>query len=285
MGTTGQGNFANVPGINGTPVRALHIPFTGGTDAQDPTAKLLGLKMNHGILPNGGGTKVNQWTMVMDLLWGDQARIGFGAVFRTTNLGTPGDADMFWRASSFSYGKSCCSPYAGIDPAHTHPRNEWARVVFAVDLAATPRVVGKYINGFKHTTTVTSDGDALDSRFSLPPEFELFSDEDNERTECYVNAIQIREGRMSDADIAALGGPDASGIPSAPAGGGSVPVPPPRFNNPVLSGGQVTITWIGTGMLLESTNLINWATVPGNPTSPYVVSATSAATKFYRLQQ
>ena len=241
--------------------------------------------MIHGILPNGGGTKVNQWTMVMDLLWGDQGRIGFGATFRTTNLGTPGDADMFWRASSFSYGKSCCSAYAGIDPAHTHPRNEWARVVFTVDLAATPRVVGKYINGFKHTTTVTSNGDALDSRFSLPPEFELFSDEDNERNECYVNAIQIREGRMSDADIAALGGPDANGIPSAPAGGGFAPVPRPQFNKPVLSGGQVTITWTGTGTLLESTNLINWATVPGNPTSPYVVSASSAARKFYRVQQ
>jgi len=172
----------------------------------------------------------------------------------------------------------------GIDPAHTHPRNEWARVVFAVDLAATPRVVGKYINGFKHTTTVTGDGDALDSRFSLPPEFELFSDEDNERTECYVNAIQIREGRMSDTDIAALGGPDASGIPSAPAGGGSVPVPPPRFNNPVLSFGQVTITWTGTGTLFESTNLIYWATVPGNPTSQYVVDPSLAARKFYRLQ-
>ena len=51
------------------------LPFTGGTDAQDPTAKLLGLRMNHGMLPNGGGAKVNQWTMIMDLLWGDQARI------------------------------------------------------------------------------------------------------------------------------------------------------------------------------------------------------------------
>jgi len=90
---------------------------------------------------------------------------------------------------------------------------------------------------------------------------------------------------MSDADIAALGGPDASGIPSAPAGGGTVPVTPARFNNPVLSGGQVTITWTGTGTLLESTDLINWATVPGNPTSLYVVSASSAARKFYRLQQ
>jgi len=134
---------------------------------------------------------------------------------------------------------------------------------------------------------VTSNGDALDSRFSLPPEFTLFEDsDDNERTECYVNAIQIREGRMSDADIAALGGPDASGIPSAPAGGGSSLLPlPPLFDKPVLSGGQVTITWTGTGTLSESTNLTSWAAVPGNPASPYVVSTSSAVSKFYRLQQ
>jgi hypothetical protein len=286
FGTTGQGAFAAIPDINGKPAKVIHIPLTS-TDAADPIAKKIGLLMNHGILPNGGGTKVNQWTMVMDVLWGDLGRIGFGGVFRTTNLGSPGDADMFWNGSTLSYGKSCCSAYAGVDPAHNHPRNQWARVVFAIDLAASPRVVGKYINGFKHMTTVTGNGDALDSRFSLPPEFTLFEDsDDNERTECYVNAIQIREGRMTDADIAALGGPDASGIPSAPAGGGSVSLPaPPQFNNPVLSAGQVTITWTGTGTLLESTNLISWAIVPGNPTSPYVVSASSVASKFYRLQQ
>ena len=107
--------------------------------------------------------------------------------------------------------------------------------------------------------------------------------QNNERTECFVSAIQIREGRMSDADIAALGGPDANGIPSAPAG--SVTVPPPKFNKPVLSGGQITITWSGTGTLLESTDLINWTPVPGNPTSPYTVSAGLAVRKFYRVQQ
>src|SRR5436309_8273127 len=124
LGTTGQGNFANVPGINGTPVRALHIPFTGGTDAQDPTAKLLGLKMNHGILPNGGGTKVNQWTMVMDLLWGDQARIGFGAVFRTTNLGRP-DEDAWVRQSRDVRDCSLRRPHqTGTGRAHTHSRRD-----------------------------------------------------------------------------------------------------------------------------------------------------------------
>src|SRR5204862_4204013 len=133
-----------------------------------------------------------------------------------TNLGTPGDADMFWRSTSpYSYGKSCCSAYAGIDPAHIQLSNEWARVVFSVDLAASPRVVGKYINGFKHTTTVTSNGDALDSRFALRPETTLFADhDDNAYADFCVRSLKIRQGRMSDEDIAALGGPSPQGIPT-----------------------------------------------------------------------
>src|SRR4029453_16746729 len=98
FGTTGQGAFAAIPDINGKTAKVIHIPLTS-TDAADPIAKKIGLLMNHGILPNGGGTKVNQWTMVMDVLWGDLGRIGFGGGFRTTNLGGPGAAGTFVQAS------------------------------------------------------------------------------------------------------------------------------------------------------------------------------------------
>ena len=54
----------------------------------------------------------------------------------------------------------------------------------------------------------------LDSFFALNvPNINLFADEDNERQDMWVNAVQIREGRMSDEEVAALGGPDANGIP------------------------------------------------------------------------
>ena len=213
FGTTGQGSFSAVPDIHGKPARVLHIPYT---ETSEGTFKKIGLRLNHGILPNGGGAKVNQWTLVMDVLWGDQGPSGFAGVLQTHDLENPGDADMFWRARDGSYGKTCCSAYDGVAPDKGHARNAWARVAFAVDLAASPRVVAKFINGVKHLDTVTSNGNALDSRFALPPEVFLFGDgDDNERTECWVSAIQIREGRMSDEDIAALGGPEATGIPSA----------------------------------------------------------------------
>ena len=62
-------------------------------------------------------------------------------------------------------------------------------------------------------------------------------------------------------------------------------MPIPTLQRERLAAGVMMIPIPGTGTLQESTNLINWATVPGNPTSPYVVSASSAARKFYRLQQ
>ena len=211
FGTTGVGAFSDVPGINGKPAKVLYIPYT---DTAEGNFKKIGLRMNHGIAPNGGGTKVNQWTVIMDVLWGENGPSGFAGVMQTHDLDNPGDADMFWRARDGSYGKSCCSSYDGLPVDKSHQRKSWARVIFSVDLAASPRVVGKYINGFKHLTTVTSNGDAIDSRFALPPEVFLFGDgDDNERTDCYVNSVQVREGRISDEQAAALGGPDADGIP------------------------------------------------------------------------
>jgi hypothetical protein len=64
----------------------------------------------------------------------------------------------------------------------------------------------------------------------------------------------------------------------------------PNFNPPALSNGQLTISWTGTGTLLQSTNvalpLSQWTTVPGNPTSPYQVTpATAGPRLFYRLRQ
>src|SRR5438309_8782411 len=101
---------------------------------------------------------------------------------------------MFWRASDGSYGKGCCSLYDAIDPAHNHKRGEWARVVFSVDLASTPRKLESLGMRFKHSADANADGSAKDSRFALPPEFFMFGDVvDNERTDCYVNSLQIRQ--------------------------------------------------------------------------------------------
>jgi hypothetical protein len=63
------------------------------------------------------------------------------------------------------------------------------------------------------------------------------------------------------------------------------PLPRPAFNPPMLAGTQLTISWTGAGTLQESTNLTTWTAVPGNPSSPYHVTVTTAPRKFYRVLQ
>lgn len=60
------------------------------------------------------------------------------------------------------------------------------------------------------------------------------------------------------------------------------PVPAPRFTGTTLSGGKLTLTWTGSGVLYESTNFTNWTPVPGNPASGVQVDVVGAQ-KFYRL--
>jgi hypothetical protein len=69
-------------------------------------------------------------------------------------------------------------------------------------------------------------------------------------------------------------------------------VPPLRLNTPVVSGGNVMISWTGTGtiFLQQATALtgnasLDWSDVPGNPTSPFPVTPGATSQKFYRLRQ
>lgn len=62
-------------------------------------------------------------------------------------------------------------------------------------------------------------------------------------------------------------------------------VPAPRFNVPVLKGGRLTISWTGTGTLYQSSDLMTWTPVAGNPASPFVVTPGAGSKLFYRLEQ
>ncbi len=292
-GITGQGDFADVPNINGLPASVLFIPYFQNTDADAKGVihPRLGFKMLHGIGANGSPTakKVNQYTIILDLLWGETG-FGYGPIFQLHDLGAPGDADMFWQRAASAYGKSCCSPYTGMDPAHIQPPGEWARVVFAVDLSASPAVLAKYINGFKHADKL-SDRGVIDSPFALNvPNINLFADEDNERQDMWVNAVQIREGRMSDEEVAALGGPSAYGIPSAPtSSGGGTQEPVPTSPKILIShvGGNISISWVSASTFtLESSAKLpatTWSAVPGVVNNSVTLQP-SATAQFYRLR-
>jgi hypothetical protein len=185
--------------IGGEPATVMSVP--GDLDRN------IGYIMTHGILPNGGGTLVNQYTLIMDVFVVDQPSPGAASLLQISSLNNTDDGDLFWQGGNFGQGTD------GYIGKGTFTAGAWHRVAAAYDMAATPPVVVKYVNGIKQDDWTT--GQSLDNpRRALQPTAILFADGDqDERRAMYVNSIQIREGRLSDAQLALLGGPEASGIP------------------------------------------------------------------------
>ncbi|MBP8261892.1 MAG: hypothetical protein KA118_19740, partial [Verrucomicrobia bacterium] len=170
-----------------------------------------GLIMTHGISPNGGGARVNQYTVIIDLLYPTWSSGFYRGLWQTDPANT-NDADVFFNRSN---GLGISSIYNGELALDT-----WHRVVLAFDL--TKREFGQYIDGTNVLTEAKGDlpygpNDAqylfvgtdpdedggVDMRWSLGPTALLLADDDGEIQPVYVSSIQVRSGRMTDAAIAA----------------------------------------------------------------------------------
>jgi len=187
--------------INGEDAKIMEVPYTAGVWAP------YGYIMEHGISPNGGGTRVNQFTLIMDVLV-DTTGAGAASLLQMTPANND-DGDLFWQGNNFGQGTG------GYNGAGTFTPGEWHRVAIGYDEAATPPFAAKYVDGVKQDDWTA--GHALDNpRRSLAPTAVLFADGDGdtERRRMWVNSIQIRSGQLSDAELAALGGPSAGGIPA-----------------------------------------------------------------------
>jgi hypothetical protein len=191
-----------VPLINNEEARIMEVPYNAGVFAP------YGYIMEHGISPNGGGTRVNQFTLIMDVLV-DTTGGGAASLLQMSPVNNT-DGDLFWQGNQFGQGNG------GYNGAGTFTAGAWHRVAIAYDEAATPAFAAKYVDGVKQDDWTA--GHALDNdRRSLAPTAILFADGDgdNERRRMWVSSIQIRSGQLSDAELAALGGPSASKIPVA----------------------------------------------------------------------
>ncbi len=188
------------PLINGQDAVVMRVP--GGLDRR------YGFLMNHGISPNGGGTKVNQFTLIMDVLVENTGAFA-ASLLQIDTPNNTSDGDLFWQQGNFGQGGGGYNGYG------TFSAGSWHRVVAAYDMAANPPVVTKFVDGIKQDDWTANQG--LDAaRRALQPTAVLFGDGDqDERRTMWVNSIQIREGKLSDAEMVALGGAEAAGIPSS----------------------------------------------------------------------
>ncbi|MEI2726069.1 MAG: metallophosphoesterase [Verrucomicrobiota bacterium] len=195
------------------------------------TTPMQGYMMTHGIAPNGGGLYVNQYTLIMDIMF-PPASSGNWRVLFQTNPANSNDGEFFVNPDD---GIGISGAYHGsILP------NTWHRVAFVVDLTLPTQRLRKFIDGALVGTQDLSDG--VDGRWALEPTALLFADEDNEAQMGFVNSVQIRSEAMLDGDVAALGGATAAGIPM-PAAPSSLHVVTPNGGENYQAGSSPTLAW------------------------------------------
>jgi hypothetical protein len=263
FGTTGEGDFTDVPHIGDQPAQVMYVP--GDLDRN------IGYVMEHLISPNGGGTRVNQYTLIMDVMIGTTGA-GAASLLQISSVNNTDDGDLFWQGGNFGQGTD------GYIGQGTFTAGAWHRLVAAYDLAANPPKVSKYVDGIFQDDWTANQG--LDNaRRALLPTAVLFADGDqDERREWWVNAIQIRSGALTKAEMESLGGPSAAGIPVAL----QVTTVEPTISISVNASGAPVITFTG---ILEASDQVNTGFGEvGGAVSPFVVDKGSSPAKYYRAK-
>ncbi len=180
--------FGPALNVTGSPTRS------SGAGAGDGAITLAAgdlLGIDHGIAANGGGTRVNRWTVLMDLRV--PAFGGFNSLLQTTPANTD-DGDLFLNSSGrLGIGTAGYSA-VGLDV------DRWYRLALVVDNGNRYDV---YLDG---APVLRGTAGVLDGRFALLSRLLLFADEDGERRPLDLSQLALFDRALSDAEVAALGG-------------------------------------------------------------------------------
>lgn len=258
--------------MNGQPARVMS--FGSNSIAQ-------GYYVRHGAKPNGGGRFVNQYTLLMDVMYpapsGDQWR----ALFQTDPFNHPGNAADYLIGNLSSFPDPNGLGTEGQFNGPLAP-DTWYRLAFAVDLVApSGQQLTKYVNGVSVGSQSLSGG--VDGRYALGPTAQLFTAGiDGFTRPGFVNSIQFVNGWMTPAAIAALGGPTPEGLPP-----GNAAV---RITNLTAAATSVTLSWTapdGACFVERTTNVLaaNWQVLDSAITNRSLTVPISSNTAFYRVGQ
>ncbi len=195
------------------------IPLIGGSNER--VVKYNSYEVTEGLAayssasPNGGGTKVNQYTLIWDILFATSPT-DWWALYQADPDNQPfsNDADFYYTASGGRLqpdnGLGILGDYQDATPPIE--LNTWYRIGCAVDLVA--RTMDKYVDGVRVGTTALDEG--IDARWAIESASselpfllftENFGDPDDWVGTGYVNNIQFRDYAMGASEMAALGGP------------------------------------------------------------------------------
>jgi len=182
-------------------------------------------KCTHQISPNGGGSYVNEYTLVIDF---KIPQTGHYYCFYQTSMTNSNDGEVFINPAGHVGITETGYSYCTLTP------NEWYRLVISVDLGNT---FNYYIDGELIQEGVSQN---VDGRFSLDPYFHWFWDDNAEDNEFDIAAAAVFDYPITADEAAQLGGY-----------GHSFPPPPTDFMNSYLQ----TVTTNSVYICWHSDNL------------------------------
>jgi hypothetical protein len=208
-------------------VTYTNVTIAGGAAQAAAFTRGTYFSMDHGLGANGGGALLNQYTLIMDVMLTSRP-LGYAALYQITPANT-NDGDWFVNPSQ---GLGISGTYAG-----TVADGTWNRLALVVD-----NVAGTFTSFINGSPVQQITGLALDGRWAMGPTTLLFADEDQENAPGLVNSVQLRPEAMTAADLAALGGPSAVGIP-LPSAPSALQVISPNGGGNYPAGSSQNISW------------------------------------------
>ncbi len=154
------------------------------------------LTCTHGIAPNGGGSYVNEYTIVMDYTQ-TSGQSSWNSLYQTNAAGNTSDGDLFIQGTEGS--RVIGIGELGYSTA-TFDSSTWHRIALSVDNGNFFRV---YVDGVLFLDT---SGNTVDGRFSLNPTVHLFADDSWEDQWGLVGTVATWDHALTGTQIADMGG-------------------------------------------------------------------------------
>lgn len=183
--------------------------------------------MTHGLGANGGGSLLNQYTLIFDVMF--RSRPNNWAVLYQTSTANNNDGEWFVNPNQ---GLGISGNYAG-----TVSDGTWNRLAVVVDNVAG--TLTSFVNGVQ---VQQNTGLLVDGRWAMGATVLLFADENQENADGEVNSIQLQPKALGALEITALGGPKSAGIP-LPVVPSLLQIVSPNGGENYPAGSSQTIRW------------------------------------------
>lgn len=161
------------------------------------------LKVAHGMAANGGGSYVNEWSVLFDVFSPAASRGSWRSLFQT-NTSNSNDGDYFIRNNNDTMGTASGSDGLGYTSTAVS-ETVWTRIVITFNLGTTNPEDGikTYINGNLFHTHADL---ALNGRYALDPSLLFFADNDGENASLNVGTVALFNGALGAGEVSSLGG-------------------------------------------------------------------------------